>query len=49
MNLDKVFSVVGSIIVLAIISTVIASGNTKGILSTFFTGFTGLLKTAEGR
>lgn len=49
MNADKIFSILGSIIVLAVISTVLTSKNTTGILSTGFSGFTGLLKAAEGR
>ena len=49
MNLDKVFSIIGSIIVLAVISTVLASKNTTGILGTLFNGFTTTLKAAEGR
>ena len=49
MNLDKVFSIIGSIIVLAVISTVLSSKNTTGILGTLFSGFTGTLKAAEGR
>lgn len=49
MNMDKVFSILGSIIVLAVISTVLASKNSTGILSGLFGGFTNLLKVAEGR
>lgn len=50
MNMDKVFSILGSIIVLAIIGTVITNGtSSNNLLKTFFSGFGGLLKTASGR
>jgi len=49
MNLDKIFSIVGSIIILAVISTVLASKNSVGLLSGLFSGFTSTLKVAEGR
>lgn len=50
MNLDKLWSILGSIIVLAIIGTVLTNGaSSNNLLKTFFSGFQGLLKTASGK
>lgn len=50
MNLDRVFTVIGSIIVLAIISTVLTNGaSSNNLLKTLFSGFGSVLKTAEGK
>ena len=49
MNMDKIFSIVGSIIILAVISTVLASKNSVGLLNGLFSGFSNTLKVAEGR
>lgn len=47
---DKIFNVLGSIIVLATISTlVINASGTSSVISAFGNAFSGSLKTAEGR
>ena len=49
MNVDKVFSIAASIIVLATVTVVLTSKNTVGVTTGIFSGFTNTLKTAMGR
>ena len=49
MNADKIFTVLGSVIILATVTVVLTSSGTVGVTKAGFGGFTGLLKTAMGR
>lgn len=46
---DKMFNVLGSIIVLAIVTTLVLPGRqTPGVISAFFGGFNGAIKQGMG-
>lgn len=49
MNLDKAFTVIGSIIVLAMLTTVLTAPNTVGVIKAGSGGFIGSLKAAMGK
>lgn len=47
MNLDKVFNILALIVVLAIIATLVASGNTVKIVKGLGDSFSGAIKAAK--
>lgn len=48
--IDKAFNLLTTIVVLATVTVILAkTSNTQGVLGTFFSGFAGSLKTAQGR
>lgn len=49
MPLDKAFNVLGSIVTVALVTAIVSSKNTAGIVSAFGNAFAGSLKAAEGR
>lgn len=49
-NPDGIFSILGSIVILAIVTTLVLPGRqTPKVLSTFFGGFAGSIRAASGR
>ena len=48
MNADKLFTLLGSIVVLAVVASVLSSKNTVGIIGGLSSGFTNSLKAAKG-
>lgn len=49
MNADKVFNVLGSIVTVALVTTVVSSRNTSGIVQAFGSAFAGSLRAAQGK
>lgn len=50
MNADKLFNILGSIVVLAMITTLVLPGRiTPQVLSSFFSGFSGSIKAGLGQ
>lgn len=49
MTADKLLNVVGSIVTVALVTAVVSSKNTAGIVKAFGDAFAGSLKAAEGR
>ena len=50
MNADKIFNVLGSIVILAIITTlVLPQRQTPAVISSFFNGFSGSIKAGLGQ
>lgn len=49
MTLDRVFNLLGLIVILAIITTLVANRNTIGVVRAASNGFIGSLKAAMGR
>lgn len=48
--IDKAFSLLASIVILATVTVILAkNSNTAGVLGAFFSGFSGSIKTAQGR
>lgn len=47
---DQLVSILGTIVILAIITTLVLPGRgTAGVLNAFFTGFANAIKAASGR
>lgn len=49
MNADKLFNILGSIVTVALVTTVVSSRNTAGIVSAFGSAFSGSLRAAQGK
>ena len=49
MNLDRIFNVLGMIVILAIITTLVAHQGTAGVVGAFGNAFSGSLRAAMGR
>ncbi len=49
MTADRLFNVLGSIVTVALVTTVVSSRNTAGIVSAFGNAFAGSLKAAQGK
>ena len=49
MNGDKFFSLLGSIVILAIVTAVLSSRQTSGIITSFFGGFGNSIRAASGK
>lgn len=49
MTADKVFNVLGSIVTVALVTAVVSSRNTAGIVSAFGNAFSGSLRAAQGK
>ena len=48
MNLDRIFNVAGSIIVLAIVATIVASPNSAKVVSSVGGAFSNAIRSAKG-
>jgi hypothetical protein len=48
MSADRLFNVLGSIVTVALVTTIVSSKNTAGIVSAFGNAFAGSLKAAQG-
>lgn len=49
MNLDKVFNLLGALVLVALVTTLVAHKNTAKVVNAFGGAFNNSLKTAEGR
>jgi uncharacterized membrane protein len=49
MNLDRIFNILGLIVVLGIVTTLVAHKNTANVVSAFGSAFSGSLRAAMGR
>ena len=49
MNMDKFFNVLAAIVTVALVTTVVTSKQTSGIIRSFGSAFSGSLRAAQGR
>jgi hypothetical protein len=49
MNLDRVFNILGLIVVVALVTTLVAHKNTSDVVKAFGSAFSGSLRAAMGR
>lgn len=48
MNFDKFFNILGAIVTVALVSTLVTSGNTASIVNSLGTAFSNSIKAAKG-